>query len=70
MRVNDLIQSTWDQLRSYQKEGIETNIKSDNDQVIIEMKATRAGMEVSGYVQDDTYDEVVKDLKAEGFTCK
>lgn len=53
-----------------QKEGIETNIKSDNDQVIIEMKATRAGMEVSGYVQDDTYDEVVKDLKAEGFTCK
>lgn len=34
------------------------------------MKATRAGMEVSGYVQDDTYDEVVKDLKAEGFTCK
>ena len=53
-----------------QKEGIETNIKSDNDQVIIEMKATRAGMEVSGYVQDDTYDEVLKDLKAEGFTCK
>ena len=53
-----------------QKEGIETNIKSDNDQVIIEMKATREGMEVSGYVQDDTYDEVVKDLKAEGFTCK
>lgn len=53
-----------------QKEGIETNIKSDNDQVIIEMKATRAGMEVSGYIQDDTYDEVVKDLKAEGFTCK
>lgn len=53
-----------------QKEGIETNIKSDNDQVIIEMKATRAGMEASGYVQDDTYDEVVKDLKAEGFTCK
>lgn len=53
-----------------QKEGIETNIKSDNDQVIIEMKETRAGMEVSGYVQDDTYDEIVKDLKAEGFTCK
>ena len=24
MKVDDLIQSTWDQLRSYQKEGIET----------------------------------------------
>lgn len=52
-----------------QRDGIETNIKSDGDKVILEMTATRAGMEVSGYVENDTYDEVIKSLKEEGYTC-
>lgn len=52
-----------------QQDGIKTNIKSDGDKVILEMTATRAGMEVSGYVKSDTYDEVIDSLKDEGYTC-
>ena len=57
-----------------QKEGIDVNIKKESDKIVINLKATRKGLENLSEINlssaDDSLERFIKDMEDQNFTCK
>lgn len=70
--VYDQLKQSFEQYK--QKDGVDVDIRKENDKIVIDLKVTRKGLENLGEISlnnmDDSLDKYIEDMEGQGFTCK